>query len=91
MIPIGFQVYSVREDAAKDLSGVLAAVAKMGYDGVEFAGYYGHSAEDIRTMLDDNGLKCCGGHIGIDLLLGDKLEFATTASFKRRSAIDFLR
>jgi Sugar phosphate isomerases/epimerases len=73
-IPIALQLYSVRDDAAKDLAGVLAAVAKMGYEGVEFAGYYGHSAEDIRKMLDDNGLKMCGAHVGIDTLLGDELE-----------------
>ena len=72
-IPIGLQLYSVREDCARDLPGVLAAVAKMGYDGVEFAGYYGRSAEEMRRMLDDNGLQCCGTHIGLDTLLGDAL------------------
>jgi sugar phosphate isomerase/epimerase len=72
-IPIGLQLYSVREDAAKDLPGVIEKVAKMGYEGVEFAGYYGHSVTDIRKMLDDNGLKCCGTHIGLETLLGDAL------------------
>lgn len=80
-IPIGLQLYSIREDAAKDLPGVLAAVAKMGYAGVEFAGYYGHSAEDIRALLDANGLKCCGSHIGIQNLLGDALP--ATAEFNQ--------
>jgi sugar phosphate isomerase/epimerase len=64
----------VREECAKDLPGVVAAVAKMGYEGVEFAGYYGYSAQDLRKLLDDNGLKCCGTHIGIHTLLGDELE-----------------
>ena len=73
-IPIALQLYSIRDDAAKDLKGVLEAVAKMGYDGVEFAGYYGHSAEDIKKMLDDNGLKMAGTHIGLDTLRGDELE-----------------
>ena len=40
-IPIGLQLYSVRRECGKDLPAVLEAVAKMGYDGVEFAGYYG--------------------------------------------------
>src|SRR5258708_25803474 len=75
-IPIALQLYSVREDAAKDLPGVLAAVAKMGYAGVEFAGYYGHSAGDVRKLLDENGLKCCGSHIGLPNLLGDALPAA---------------
>lgn len=73
-IPIALQVYSVRDLAAENLASVLEAVGKMGYEGVEFAGYYGHSAEAVRKMMDDNGLRCCGGHLGIDTLLGDKLE-----------------
>ncbi len=72
-IPIGLQLYSVRADCQKDLPGTIAAVAKMGYQGVEFAGYYGRSAKDMRKLLDDNGLKCCGTHTGIDTLLGDNL------------------
>lgn len=88
MIPIALQLYSVRDDAAKDLSGVLQAVAKMGYVGVEFAGYYGHSAEDVRKMLDDNGLICCGGHLGIDTLLGDNLE--ATIEYQRILGNKFL-
>lgn len=72
-IPIGLQLYSVREQAAQDLPAVLQAVSRMGYDAVEFAGYYGHSAEQLRKLLDDNGLKCCGTHIGLDTLLGDNL------------------
>ncbi|GBC94923.1 Inosose dehydratase [bacterium HR16] len=73
-IPIAVQLYSVRDDCAKDLPGTLAAIAKMGYEGVEFAGYYGYSAKDLRKLLDDNGLKCCGTHIGINTLLGDELH-----------------
>lgn len=72
-IPVGLQLYSVREDAAADLPKVLAAVAEMGYRGVEFAGYYGHSARDIRKMLDDVGLVCCGTHTGMGTILGDAL------------------
>jgi sugar phosphate isomerase/epimerase len=80
-IPIGLQVYSVREAAAKNLARVLRAVGEMGYQGVEFAGYYNHTAEAIRKMLDDSGLKCCGTHIGLDTLLGD--QFAKTVEFNK--------
>ena len=72
-IPIGLQLYSVREDCQKDLPGVLKAVAGMGYAGVEFAGYYGYSAADLRKMLDDLNLKCCGTHTGLNTLLGEEL------------------
>ena len=72
-IPIGLQLYSVRHECERDLPGTLAEVARMGYDGVEFAGYYGYSAEDLRKLLDDLDLKCCGTHIRLDTLLGDEL------------------
>jgi len=72
-IPIGLQLYSVREDCARDLPGVLKAVADMGYAGVEFAGYHGYGAHDLRRLLDDVGLKCCGSHIGLETLLGEAL------------------
>ena len=80
-IPIGLQLYSIRQDCARDLPGTLAAVAKMGYAGVEFAGYYGRSAGELRGMLDDLGLKCCGTHIGLGTLLGD--ELGRTVEFNR--------
>jgi sugar phosphate isomerase/epimerase len=73
-IPIALQLYSVRGACAKDLPGVLKKVAAMGYEGVEFAGYHGFSAEDLKKMLDENGLKCCGTHIGKEDLSGDNLQ-----------------
>ena len=80
-IPIGLQLYSVRSEAEKDLPGVLAKVAKMGYQGVEFAGYYGHDAKDIRKMLDANKLVCCGTHTQMADLADDKL--AATLEFNK--------
>ena len=77
-IPIGLQLYSVRHECEKDggqnFPRVVEAVAKMGYQGVEFAGTYGWAAADIRRVLDDNGLPCCGAHVGIQTLLGDELD-----------------
>lgn len=73
-IPVALQLYSVREDCAKDLWGTLKAVAEMGYEGVEFAGYHGRSAQELRKMLDDLGLKVAGTHTGLDTLLGDELK-----------------
>jgi sugar phosphate isomerase/epimerase len=72
-IPIGLQLYSVREDCTRDLPATLAAVTNMGYVGVEFAGYYDYSAGDLRKTLDGLGLKCCGTHTRLETLLGDEL------------------
>jgi len=48
---------------------------------VDFAGYYGYEAKEIRSMLDDLGLKVCGAHLGLDTLLGDQLK--RTVEFQR--------
>ena len=80
-IPVALQLYSVREDCARDLPGTLEAVANMGYDGVEFAGYYGRSADELRKMLDNLGLRVAGTHIRINTLLGDELK--QTIEFNR--------
>jgi len=87
-IPIALQLYSVRHACEKDLPGTLQAVAKMGYEGVEFAGYYGRSAQELRAMLDDNGLKCAGTHTGLNTILGDELE--RTVEFNRTLGNRFL-
>ena len=87
-IPIGLQLYSVRKQCEKDLPGVLAAVSKMGYQGVEFAGYYGRNAQELRKMLDANGLKCCGTHAGWDTLHGDELK--KTVEFNKTLGNPFL-
>lgn len=80
-IPIALQLYSVREACQEDLPGTLKAVAEMGYEGVDFAGYYGYDAETIRTMLDDLGLGVAGCHTALSTLQGD--ELAKTVAFNR--------
>ena len=79
MIPIALQLYSLRAECPKDFPGTLKAVAEMGYDGVEFAGYHGFEAKELRKILDDLGLKAAGTHTGLDTLLGD--EFEKTVEF----------
>ncbi len=87
-IPIGVQLYSVRFLCAKDLPGTLAGIAKMGYSGVEFAGYHNRSASDLRKLLDSNGLKCCGTHTDLNTLTGDNL--AKTIEFNKTIGNKFL-
>ena len=87
-IPVALQLYSVREDCVRDLSGTLEAVAEMGYDGVEFAGYYGRTTEELGKMLGDLGLKVAGTHTGIHTLLGNELE--KTVEFNKAIGNKFL-
>ncbi len=73
-IPVGLQLYTVREDMGNDVPGTLKAVADAGYDGVEFAGYFDYSAEDLKVILDDLGLACCGSHTRLEGILPEGLS-----------------
>ncbi len=88
IIPIALQLYSIRDDCAEDLPGTLKAVAEMGYEGVEFAGYHGYSAPELRQMLEDLGLTVAGAHVGLDNLLGEDLE--ATIAFNQALGNQFL-
>ena len=67
----GIQMYSVRDFTDKDLKGSLRKIAEMGYKYVEFAGFFGHSAEDVKSWLDEFGLKVSGTHTGLAELDND--------------------
>ena len=58
----GIQLYSVRDQMAKDFEGTLAAVRKAGYVEVESASLPKKSAAEIRKALDQAGLKCVSSH-----------------------------
>jgi sugar phosphate isomerase/epimerase len=80
-VPIALQLYTIGADLRRDMAGSLAQVAKLGYKGVEFAGFNNVAAADIRKMLDDNGLQCVGCHTGLNTLLGE--EFQKTVDFNK--------
>ena len=61
--PVAIQVFSLREDAKKNLYSTLKEIKKMGYDGVEFAGLYGHTPEEVRDMCADIGLVPLSAHV----------------------------
>src|SRR5436190_1126671 len=80
-VPIALQLYTIGADLRRDMAGSLAQVAKLGYKGVEFAGFNNVSAADIKKMLDDNGLQCVGCHTALNTLQGD--EFQKTVDFNK--------
>ena len=67
----GLQLYSVRDVTESDLEGTLKKVAEIGYRYVEFAGFFGHSAEEVKAMLDRYGLIVSGTHSGLGDLDAD--------------------
>ena len=70
-ICIGYQLYSAREEAAKDLYSVLKQLKEMGYDGVEFAGFYGYTPEKISCLLKETGLIAISSHVPYAKMVDD--------------------
>ncbi len=66
---VGLQLYSVRDKMEQDMETTLRRVKEIGYDYVEFAGYFGKSAEEVRTWLDKVGLTCLSVHQGYEVFL----------------------
>lgn len=67
-IPIGLQLYTLRDDMAADFAGTLRKVADIGYAAVELAGYGGLSVRELSGLLADNHLQVAGSHIGLETL-----------------------
>lgn len=72
-VEYGLQMYSLRDITGTDLKDALRQVAEMGYKYVEFAGFFGHPAEAVKSWLQEYGLVCSGTHTGGDALAEDKL------------------
>ncbi len=70
------QLYSLRDHmkTGEDMLYILGEVKKLGFEGVEFAGYYGLSAPALKARLDELGLKAVGTHMGIENYEPKKIE-----------------
>jgi len=80
-IPIGFQLYAVRGEFSRNVPQTLKTLGQLGYKAVEFWGYGGtpnvyqqYSASELRKLLDENDLKCCGMHLELKALAKDNLQ-----------------
>jgi sugar phosphate isomerase/epimerase len=70
-LPIALQLWSVRDDCARDFAATAAAVAQMGYAGIELAGYGNLDAKGVRAAADAAGLVVSGMHVGREALHAD--------------------
>ncbi len=80
-VPVGLELYSVRDELTKDLNATVTAVAKMGYQIVEFYSPYfdwtPDKAKEVRKLLDDLGIQCRSTHNGTQSFTDDGLKKAT--------------
>jgi sugar phosphate isomerase/epimerase len=73
---LGVQLYTVRQEAERDLPAVLEAIRKIGYTEVEtYWDIYGHPAAELRRMINDHGLNAPSGHFNYDGL-ESKIDYA---------------
>ncbi len=70
-LPVALQLYSVRDDAMADLKGTLSKVKAMGYDGVELAGMYNFTAEEIKAAIDEAQLVAISAHVPLQDMRND--------------------
>jgi sugar phosphate isomerase/epimerase len=79
-VPVGLELYSVRNELTKDLNSTVTAVAKMGYEVVEFYSPYFQwtvdQAKSVRRLLDELGIKCPSTHNGGDAISPEGLPKA---------------
>lgn len=85
--PVGLQLYTLRNETAKDFRGTLTRVAEMGYQGVELAGNGGLSADEMLRVLEETGLKVYGSHVGLDQL---ERNLAEVISYHKKIGCEFL-
>ncbi len=81
---LGLQLWSIRDEVKQDFEGTLAKVAKMGFEGVEFAGEvgpYAGNAAGLKAFMDKTKLACAGAHTSFDALSDARFD-ATTSFYK---------
>ena len=76
---VGLQLYTVRDEMAKDFEGTLAKVAAIGYKEVEFAGYFNKTPKDVRAVLDRHGLTSPATHADFKSLRENLAQVLETA------------
>src|ERR1700733_11843928 len=65
-VPLGLQLYSVRDQLPKDYEGTLKQLGAIGFREVESAGYYNHSAAQVKQAMSNAGLHLVSAHYGSD-------------------------
>mgnify|MGYP003344193540 CR=1 FL=1 len=70
-IKLGYQIYSARDIAETNLELVCEKLKEFGYDGVEFAGFYGKTKEEVKAILDKTGLVAVSSHVPYDSIVAD--------------------
>jgi sugar phosphate isomerase/epimerase len=86
-LPIGLQLYSVRDLLPKDYEGTLKQIAALGYQEVEAAGYFGHTASQVKAAMSAAGLHLVSAHYAHDDL---SKNFDSILAFNHEVGVDYI-
>ena len=86
-LPLGLQLYSVRQELAKDFDGTLAQLGALGYREVESAGYMQYSPSDVKRALEKAKLRCVSAHAPFGTL---QQKFDETLAFNKELGVEYL-
>jgi sugar phosphate isomerase/epimerase len=86
-LPIGLQLYSVRQMLPKDYEGTLKQIAALGYQEVESAGYFDHTAQQVKAAMSAAGLHLVSAHYSYENLSKD---FDNILAFNHEIGVNYL-
>ena len=86
-LPLGLQLYSVRELLAKDYEGTLQQAAAAGYQEVEAAGFFNHPPQQVKQAMQNAGLRCVSAHYSYNDL---NRELDNTIAFNKELGVDYI-
>ena len=86
-LPLGIQLYSVRDLLPTDYEGTLKQIADLGYREVEAAGFYNHSASQVKQAMQQAGLRCVSGHYSYTDLT---TQFDQTIAFAKEVGLNYI-
>lgn len=86
-LPLGLQLYSVRELLPKDFAGTLKQIGALGYREVEAAGFFGHSATEVKQAMQAAGLRCVSAHYSSDDL---HAKFDPVLAFGKELGLEYI-
>ncbi len=86
-LPLALQLYSVRELLPIDYAGTLKQIGDLGYREVESAGYFNHTAAEVKQAMDNAGLKLVSAHYPSDQLHN---QFDQIIAFHKELGVDYI-
>ena len=86
-LPLGLQLYSVRDVLPTDYEGTLKQISALGYREVEAAGFYNHNATQVKQAMQNSGLHCVSAHYSYDNLYQ---QFDQVIAFNKELGVSYI-